>query len=152
MTVARKLNGRQRLWVVAAALSLIYAIYWATNKVATSPYVVDERVIAEFSSPACRYIVTVSSGFHLEQRLDFNDPCYHLYLYRDSYETAATTPEGYVEDLARQHREAVLIALSVGLVLWLAGVLLLYAAGAVTAWVRGGFGRTTEEERHNGAP
>lgn len=139
MIAGRTLNGWQRLWIVLAAGSFIYAVAWGFGKVASSPFQIDENVVAGFTNPQCRNIILMPATSKLNPEPKFEDPCWPVYSYRHFYENAATTSVGYTKDLETRHREARLISIGVALVMWLVGVSLIYGAGVIVGWIRKGF-------------
>lgn len=139
MIARRTLSGWRRLWVVVAAGSFLYAIAWGFSNVASSPFQIDEKVVAGFANPQCRNIIQMPATAKLNPEPEYEHPCWPVYFYRHLYVNAATTSAGYTKDLETRHLEARIISIGVALVIWLIGVSLLYAAGVVVGWIRRGF-------------
>ena len=138
MAWKRKLNGWQRLWVVAAACSFIYAVGWSVVE-GTAGGGVTEATLAGFDNPRCKPVVQMPAGTSLEPPPASEDPCSSIHFYRSIYDDAATTKEGYLAHVRSQHVTAILISLVIALAIWFVFVSLLYGAGVVVGWVGGGF-------------
>lgn len=141
----RRLNGWRRLWVVVSAGALLFAVIWAFGNIPFTDRV-DDRVVSGYGDSQCRHVVQMPATSKLNPEPEYGDPCWSLYIYRHLYENAATTSDGYIKDVEGRRRESLLISLGLALAMWLAGISLLYAGGAVVAWVRKGFASSIEQQ------
>lgn len=134
----RKLNGWQRLWLVFAVGTFVYAVGWALLQ-GTAGTGVDPIVSSGFDNPRCRPIVQMPAGTSLVAAPPFEDPCWSVHFYRSIHDDAATTREQYVSDMHWRRSMAILISLGIAIAIWFVAVSVLYVAGLVIAWVVGGF-------------
>ena len=148
----RNLNGWQRLWVVFAGATFVYALVWGFSNASTYGVSrVNENVISGFANPPCQSILEMRRSefiFSFSDEVTKESPCYELYQYlsyryhhnRDEMEPG--TADGYVKYIEALNREsflASLVPIGIALGTWLVGVLLLYAVGPLVSWVRKGF-------------
>jgi hypothetical protein len=83
------------------------------------------------------------AGTKLDAKPNYDSPCWDLYLYRSIYKDARDTKDGYVEHLNSLQRSRIFENLLFVGIVWVISALLLYAAGAIVAWVVRGFRSTT---------
>jgi hypothetical protein len=139
----KRMNGWRRLWVVVAALGLLYAGWFALTEAAET-YALKGGVLLAFDRPECKAIAEMPAGHKLDPGPAYDDPCWELYLYRSVYNDASNTSAGYAEHMSVLQRSRALDDFLFALAVWLVSVSLLYAGGAVVAWVVRGFRPSAE--------
>lgn len=134
----KRLNGWRRLWVVTISLGLLYGIWFALDD-AANQYSLEGGVLLGFNRPQCVSVVRMPAGTKLSPEPSYDSPCWDLYLYRSIYKDARDTQDGYVQHRNSLQRSRIFENLLVVGVIWLVGSSLLYATGAIVAWVIRGF-------------
>jgi len=127
-----RLNGWRRLWVVIAALSLVWAVVFALN-IALKANPRDYRVIRALEDPQCQHLLSPKSKYSELTKLPEFHPCLAL------AGTSALSVAGYEAQKSEGYRASLQGGLIFSLLLWVIGLALLYGAGATVAWVRRGF-------------
>ncbi len=134
-SLLNRLNGWRRLWLVLMGLSLLGLIPYVLSLAARSTLSFDLEVWSGFRLPECRYILSMAAGTESERRPRYDSPCYALYSYRSIYKNAATTEEGYTAHITQEQNKYAREAFGWLLLVWAILGGLVYAAGAVVAWI-----------------
>ena len=134
MNKLARFNGWQRLGVVIAAATCLYALGWALV-VGGELYRVEDKVLEGFRNPKCSAVVEMPAGGTLKFDTSYINPCFDLYLYRSFHKNAAQTDTGYT------HQQNILLLQFVGraFIAWLVAISLLYGMGVISAWIIRGF-------------
>ena len=133
-----KLNGWRRLYIVVFILSLGFAVFIMfvnMPKEHDSYYFPDEDILAELKNPQCK---TVIQNPNYSQR--YIEDCNTINRYRSIHEVSVQTREEYIAHVDLIRDERVIKIVSLALLSWFFGMILLYCAGLVCAWIlKGGF-------------
>lgn len=119
---------------------MLYGIWFALDD-AAKQYSLEGGVLLGFDRPQCAAVVRMPAGAKLNPEPGLESPCWDLYLYRSIYKDARDTKDGYIRHRNSLQRSRILDNLLFVGIVWVLSALLLYAAGAVVAWVAQGFRR-----------
>ena len=133
-------NGWQRLWLVTTVGCFVYFAWIVPiqqmDEMNVFRYKEKWAVEEEMKNPVCKDYMLKP----FDQLEKSTDACYNIYVEREYAENnAQLTPESYKKKFREDQSSRLMTYIQTGLIVAVALSALLYAAGAVVAWVVSGF-------------
>ncbi len=141
------MNGWRRIWVALTGLGLLFAVISAWIKAfeySPARYDMYSSLLLELDNPACAPYTTEPMANLVKPKFsEDGTTCYQIYVGRRYSKTGATPYTADVFNRDEQAENVQQFWRDAGILLVLTAVAsaLLYAAGAIVAWVRRGFRR-----------